>query len=525
MVATAEARKLNELSHQRMAVFERRYGVGALNFACHAAFPLTLTTDLSYCLRETFFPDAPWYWAADVLLSGLFNPAGYDLYEMEGATRNALLHCLVERFEENRLWTLDQFMKAYLAHRLEAHPDEQNRLWTLGDRPHWTALACLHPDQAFAEIEQEMQRLVATDDSQDRFRLATLIESYADLLSQTNFRPILLDFARKARAGEPINETATVAAAVRQAGFPTLEQLEFDVVTIVFEDETPSDDQLRPFEFETVTVDRQGEIVQRSPQQAFYFVEPLGEPAPALEMVAIPGGYFRMGSPKKEPERYDNESPQHPVTVQPFFLSKYPITQAQWQFVAALPEAERSLKAQPSHFKGHNRPVEQVSWEDAAEFCARLSQHTGRDYRLPTEAEWEYACRAGTHTPFSFGETITSDLANYDGTYTYADEPAGEHRNQTTDVGLFPPNEFGLCDMHGNVWEWCLDHWHQNYEGAPSDGSAWLSDEGKALRVLRGGSWSDYPRNCRSACRNYSYLDDRYNGIGFRVVCVPPRTT
>jgi formylglycine-generating enzyme required for sulfatase activity len=527
MIVTAtEVRKLEELSQRRMITFERRYGPGALDFACHAAFPLTLTTDLSYCLRETFFPDAPWHWAADVLLSGLCNPAGYDLYEMEGATRKVLLHRLLEHFGEPQLWRLDQFMKVYLQHRLIVQPVEQDRLWLLGDRPHWTALACLRPDEAFAAIQQELQQLVATDDVQDRFRLAALIESYADLLSQTNFRPILLDWSERARAGEPIDETATVSIAARQAGFP-LEPLEFDVVTLVFDDQAAAvpDDVLRPFEFETVTVNRRGEVVERSPQQAFYFVEPLGEQAPALEMVAIPAGAFEMGSPEAEPERYDAESPQHSVTVPPFFISKYLVTQAQWRAVAALPKVKRTLKAQPSYFKGENRPVEKISWFEAVEFCARLSRHTGREYRLPTEAEWEYACRAGTTTPFYFGETITAELANYDANHTYADAPAGEYRQQTTEVGIFPPNAFGLYDMHGSVWEWCLDHWHDNYEGAPKDGSAWIDEthSEQASHVLRGGSWDSDPWYCRSACPS-DYSVDRVNSLGFRVVCVPPRT-
>lgn len=507
-----------------MAVFERRYGTDALDFACHAAFPLTITTDLSYCLRETFFPDAPWYWAADVLLSGLCNPAGYDLYEMEGSTRNALLHRLLERFREGRLWELDEFMKAYLMHRLTVHPSEQDRLWLLGDRPHWTALACLRPDEAFAAIEQELQQLVASHNPQDRFRLAALIESYADLLSQTNFRPILLDFAQKARAGEPIDSTATVAAASRQAGFP-LERLEFEAVTIVFNDAPTNlpDDVLRPFEFETVTVDRRGAVVERSTRQAFYFVESLGEASLALEMVAIPGGTFQMGSLKGEAERYEDESPRYRVTVPPFFISKYPITQAQYQVI---------MGNNPSHFKGKNRPVESVSWLDAVEFCDRLSQRTGRTYRLPTEAEWEYACRAGTTTPFHFGETITTDLANYDGTDdpdgewsgSYGRGPKGISRKETTPVGSFPANVFGLHDIHGNVWEWCLDHWHGSYEGAPKDGSAWLSNDENARRILRGGSWNNIPRICRSACRDDDNPDDRFIDIGFRVVCVPPRT-
>ncbi|MFM6342595.1 MAG: formylglycine-generating enzyme family protein, partial [Dolichospermum sp.] len=199
---------------------------------------------------------------------------------------------------------------------------------------------------------------------------------------------------------------------------------------------------------------------------------------------------------------------------------KYPITQAQWQAVAALPQVNQELKPNPSRFKGANRPVEQVSWHDAVEFCARLSNYTKRPYRLPSEAEWEYACRAGTTTPFHFGETMTTDLANYNGNYTYGDGSKGVYREETTEVGSFKiANEFGLYDMHGNVWEWCQDDWHNNYEGAPTDGSAWISNNTKSDKLLRGGCWYGNPANCRSASRNYVDAGfDRYNS-GFRVVC------
>jgi formylglycine-generating enzyme required for sulfatase activity len=204
----------------------------------------------------------------------------------------------------------------------------------------------------------------------------------------------------------------------------------------------------------------------------------------------------------------------------------------------------RELKPNPSWFQNRDgqgearllkgetstddRPVERVSWHDAMEFCRRLSQRTGRRYSLPSEAQWEYACRAGTSTPFHFGETMTTELANYDGNYTYANGPKGEYRQQTTPVGMFPANAWGLQDMHGNVWEWCLDHWHGTYEGAPVDGSAWLDDEGlnaakdsKKERLLRGGSWLDFPRSCRSAYRLHFQPDNANYDVGFRVVCLP----
>jgi formylglycine-generating enzyme required for sulfatase activity len=254
------------------------------------------------------------------------------------------------------------------------------------------------------------------------------------------------------------------------------------------------------------------------------FTEDLGNGV-TLDMVAIPGGTFLMGSPESEPQRLDSESPQHTVTIQPFFMGKFPVTQAQWQAVASLPKVNIDLKADPSGCKGAKRPVEQVSWNDAVEFCTRLSKATGREYRLPSEAEWEYACRAGTITPFHFGETITTDLANYDGNYIYGSGSKGQYRGQTTDVGSFPANAFGLHDMHGNVWEWCEDTWHGKYNKAPIDGSAWVSNNDD-LRLWRGGSWHNYPELCRSAVR-FSYGSGGRPSyfIGFRVVCGASRTS
>ena len=217
--------------------------------------------------------------------------------------------------------------------------------------------------------------------------------------------------------------------------------------------------------------------VNINPQSSF--TEDLGNGV-KLEMIAIPGGTFLMGSPENEAERQDYESPKHQVTVPSFFMGKYPLTQAQYQAI---------LGSNPSYFKGNNRPVETVSWDDAVLFCQKLSQRTGKNYRLPSEAEWEYACRAGTKTPFSFGDNITPDLVNYDGNYPYKSAPKGKYRQQTTDVRTFPPNTFGLYDMHGNVWEWCEDDWHENYINAPTDGSAWNSQSDSRYKLLRGGSW------------------------------------
>ena len=285
-------------------------------------------------------------------------------------------------------------------------------------------------------------------------------------------------------------------------------------------------DQLNSFEFETVTVNSNGEEIKRDWKQAQYVTEIMPNNI-YLEMVEIPGGTFMMGSPKGE--GYNREKPQHQVTVESFYMSKYPVTQAQWQAVTNLPKVNRDLIPDPSIFKGDDLPVENVSWYDAVEFCQRLSRHTGKEYRLPSEAEWEYACRAGTTTPFYFGETITSDLANYRASPIYAEEPTGEYSGETTPVATFTPNAFGLYDMHGNVFEWCADDWHENYEGAPNDGSAWIEKDAKkndnCYQVCRGGSWFHYSFNCRSAYRlNYIRREDMLYIVGFRVVCVVPRT-
>ena len=269
-------------------------------------------------------------------------------------------------------------------------------------------------------------------------------------------------------------------------------------------------------EFEVVTVDDQGTVVNREQRQAEYRRESLGQGV-TLDLMLIPSGTFTMGSP--DGEGYKDEKPQHSGTILSFWMGKYPVTQSQWRAVSALPKIERDLDVNRASFKGDNRPVEQVSWRDAVEFCQRLSKHTGREYRLPSEAEWEYACRSGTTTPFHVGPTITTELANYDGNRTYGNGLKGDYRKQTTEVGSFPANAFGLYDMHGNVWEWCLDHWHDTYQGAPTDGSAWVTSDNDALRVLRGGSWINIPGSCRSACRYNAVPVARGYYLGFRVVC------
>jgi formylglycine-generating enzyme required for sulfatase activity len=245
-----------------------------------------------------------------------------------------------------------------------------------------------------------------------------------------------------------------------------------------------------------------------------------------------------MGSPANEPERFSDEI-QHRVAVSGFYMAKYQVTQAEYEAV---------MGTNPSYFKGANLPVENVSWYDAVEYCNRLSQREGlspaytinksrsdpnnrndyddvrwlvtvnpnaNGYRLPTEAEWEYACRAGTITPFNTGNNITTGNANYDGNYPYNNNAKGIYRERTTPVGSFAPNPWGLYDMHGNVWEWCWD-WYGEYPvSSQTDPRGAVSG---AARVMRGGGWGYTARYIRSAFRDNSTPSDRYGSIGFRLV-------
>jgi formylglycine-generating enzyme required for sulfatase activity len=288
---------------------------------------------------------------------------------------------------------------------------------------------------------------------------------------------------------------------------------------------------LKDQSFKSVILDSKGKLLDEPEGNNKYLEEDLGNGV-KLRMTMIPGGTFNMGSPDQELLRSDDEGPVRTVKVPDFFMGQFVITQEQWEVVAKGRQIRRPLKPSPSLFGGNaNHPVERVNWLEAFEFCDRLTQLTKRPYRLPSEAEWEYACRARTRTPFHTGATITTKYANYQGTDddqgqngrfpgNYGDGPKGEYVGKTVEVNRFPPNAFGLHQMHGNVWEWCLDTQHSDYKDAPADGKAWLdpnSDE-NSDRSLRGGSWFSSPRRCRSAFRNFLAPGSRYDGLGFRVV-------
>jgi len=258
-------------------------------------------------------------------------------------------------------------------------------------------------------------------------------------------------------------------------------------------------------EYETVTVDARGEIVARTHHTAEQAIEDLGNGI-SLEMVVIPAGAYHMGS--RSFEGNADERPQHFLTIKSFMMARRLITQGQWRAIMK--------RLPPCRFKGDNLPVERVSWKDAQKFCERLSERTERNYRLPSETQWEYACRAGTSTPFSFGETLTGDLANYNAEHTFRDEPLGIYFHSTSEGGKYPPNAFGLYDMHGNLMEWCADNWIFDYRMSPRDDSAYQMFDNPE-HVVRGGSWHDNPGLCRSAARIQFMESDAEEYIGFRV--------
>ncbi|MTJ55631.1 SUMF1/EgtB/PvdOfamily nonheme iron enzyme [Anabaena sp. UHCC 0253] len=513
----------------KIKVFEKLLGKSHLKFASYAAFPLVLTPDLLYCLYRKFFfktsgekSSLPWYVVADLLLSDLCQQVDFELYEMEREVRNELLKKLPKRNRKQVLKELSDFLIQYI-NRQVSHQNQNNDLNQVQE---WAALSYVDKgSQAAKELAQKLQEAYFSHNKGELVRLSSVIETLAEPL-KTDYEP-LLKIAQGYRAVARGDDNGVEE--IRKIF--NLETIEVGGVKLKRPEINFGKVRLQLFNFPVITVNRRGKEIQKETKQNYYFQESLLGNI-TLDMVAIPGGKFLMGSQENEEGRYGDESPQHEVTVQPFFMGKYPVTQAQWEAVATkCPQVNRELEPNPSHFKENkqenNLPVESITWYDAVEFCERLSRLTGKQYRLPSEAEWEYACRAGTTTPFHFGETITGKLANYRASTVYGEEPEGEYREKTIPVGSFTANAFGLYDMHGNVWEWCDDHWHDGYDNAPADGSAWIesnSVEEDKRRLLRGGSWLDRPRSCRSAFRSHHDPDYRNTSRGFRLVVSGART-
>ena len=309
----------------------------------------------------------------------------------------------------------------------------------------------------------------------------------------------------------------------------------------------PFTPELRQFDFEVLTVDAQG-VIHKSDgpkSRGSYYVEELGN-AVAIEMVKVERGTFMMGAADADSEQVKeeykrhcregdcsaalaSETPRHQVTVPAFYMSRGEVTQEQWEAVSKLPPVRIRFSARPSSKKSDPtsdpyRPVETITWREAAEFCERLSRHTGLQYRLPTEAEWEYACRGGSETQFAFGETVVPSVVNYNAALPYGSAPklVGRGTTRPYKFGYLEVNGFGLYDLVGNVSEWCLDAWHSNYKGAPADGTEW-SGNSDAGRVVRGCSWADAGYVCRSTYRQKRPESFKGATVGFRVVTTGKR--
>ena len=380
---------------------------------------------------------------------------------------------------------------------------------------------CLHlltniePTELFDVAEGEwIWREYLEEDHDISYELSRVLDKLVEGATKRRFQTVEEVWQSLDGQGVAPNIRKIPGAAVnRQSRIKNREQ--FSKVTT--KNTSPRDLDLKIAEYIFLTIKPDDSLIinNKTPLKTFqhkgkakYITIDLGQEV-TMDLIGIPGGKYLMGSPDSEPERAHDEGPQHPVSIRPFLLGKYPVTQAQWRAI---------MKNNPARFtEDEDNPVERVSWFDCIDFCQRLSQKLGREFRLPSEAEWEYACRAKTTTPFFFGATITTELANYNGEYTYGIEQEGEYRHQTTKVGSFSPNRFGLYDLHGNVSEWCADSWHNNYQNAPSNEAPWIEEDNSLERVLRGGSWLHLPGSCRSSQRLSSAVKSKSDAFGFRI--------
>ncbi len=484
--------------------------------ALMAAAPVSLP--IVHLIQQTLLPHSNQVHVAEVFMSGLLKPISSGAekvnnknaqYDFLDGVRDLLLESAPISDAESVLNVISQ----YIADKVGRSINSFTALLLANDHYSWDTSTQAQL-RSFAQVTEQVLRSLGGE--------------YAELAEQL-----------KRKLTSPTNLVEESDQSLLSA-VPPLQTFTFESATIVTEEEIESvTDFLEIFEFEfekanitfeqsSKSIDQSRLMITRSVEHSYYFIERLNDEN-YLDMIAIPSGFFTMGSPVCEIRRLESEGPQHEVYIPSFSISRYPITQAQWKAIASRSDlkVERDLDPEPSYFKGNELPVENISWWDAVEFCNRLCKFTGREYCLPSEAEWEYACRAGSKTPFHFGETITTDLANYQGTDnefgwvgSYEVGPKGDYRKKTTPVGYFMiANAFGLYDMHGNVWEWCADHWHNNYSGAPNDGSSWESSDLNSSRILRGGSWFSNPSYCRSSARIFNRPVITSYEIGFRIIC------
>ncbi len=521
--------------------FQDKFGEAHMYLACQAALPMALTPGLLYDLRANFNKDIygedlhiPWIAVADILLSSLCREVGRELYEMEQDIRSALLERLnsnprFNKERQKRIETIAQFLLVYVEDKLD-HP--RNSIRNLAKVQQCTALAYTNAEEAARVLALQLTSL-SLNEKTEWVRMSKIADTLAEPLIEAEFEPLLTylhgmrDLARgsEQQAAAKFEQLSTNNGRIVIAGVnltvPQFEETEWKI-----EEVAVTLPPLQKLKFKIATLTKQPKsfnlgsnwIVQRQNATTQGFDEQLAqtEREVVLEMLQIPEGEFLMGSAENEGNY--REQPQHLVKIAPFFLSRFTITQSQWKIIANNSRVRRELNATPSKFVGENLPVEQVTWFEAVEFCERLQLLTGRPYRLPTEAEWEYACRAGSDTAFSFGETISPEVATYDSTQRYKSGPKAKSPRQTSEVGAHQAsNTFGLSDMHGNVWEWCADHWDDSYDNAPNDGKALLTDNMQWERVIRGGSWQDSPIVCRSRYRNGVSPSNKIITIGFRV--------
>jgi hypothetical protein len=497
----AQSTQLTQMAQERIDSFDRRYGSVAVNFACHAAFPLSLTTELSYCLREKFFPNPDlWSIAPQLLLSGLCDRKGHDLYVMDFSVRGALLKKLLEneKFGTARLDKLDKFMAGYILDGISQKNRDFTHEQIFSERSRvfgyppaiikFTALSLLRQDSELtAIIKQELQDLLRqTTNPRDRLQLAMFVENQDNLLESMGFTSFpltsLLDLAQSIADDTSGDELGRIREVMKQHNFPVLQQQIIEYRTIGFaENAVKTGDTLH----QLATVSGKSED--------FDFCEIVGDSL-KLEMVAIPSGQFIIGGWEEDftgIRKIQRALPEHEVTFQSFFIGRYPVTVSQWRVVATYAAIDQEVNLNRSIGGNDNDPVEWISWEEAQEFCNRLSAQTGRNYCLPSEAQWEYAC-------------------SYQG-------------------------EKGLHDMLCNVWQWCEDDWHRNYDDAPTDGSAWVEEKRDDRKVIRGGASGQgdrctlYSRAYYSSSDHILSLTSKANRgpnmitgtkIGFRVCCM-----
>ncbi|MGK7938973.1 MAG: SUMF1/EgtB/PvdO family nonheme iron enzyme [Crocosphaera sp.] len=442
-----------------------------------------------------------------------------------------ILYKMLAHLAQNRYQNVQEILSALNTHVASAQPLDISENSSLTEnniinRSYFQELTSKHKILIYITVSSSIiiiLGMVKILVAQSSFELAIFISIFLIFVCLANLVFILFKKRKKRQIKQSSLQTSIINNQPSQQTTVQVTSLDPSIPLSSARNQHPNKhliSSLKSFQFEAITVNSKGKIIARNKRENKYFTIKLGQDI-NLDMVVIPGGTFYMGTSQKEGGDRQQEQPQHQVTLTSFCLGKYPITQAQWKQV---------MGDNPSYFKGDNRPVENLSLYDCLDFCEKISEMVGINLTLPSEAQWEYSCRGlinsnqykqldGTeiYPPFHFGDTMTEQFANYNSTRTYQQEPIGIHRKQTTEVGSFLPNAFGLYDLHGNVWEWCADTWHETYQNAPKDGKIWLNGNDKHS-PMRGGSWATFPFYCRCATRNKVQRNNRSDAHGFRVV-------